>query len=87
MALNLYRRHGSRCIGGRALHDMSYDGDETRRAWKKCYCPNYASGTIGKTIKRRNTERLEWPDAKAVADAWNASGWDSAQARALLAHS
>jgi hypothetical protein len=25
MALNVYRRHGSHCPGGRALHEMTYE--------------------------------------------------------------
>ncbi len=33
MALNLYRRHGSHCAGGRALHDRTYEPDELRRGW------------------------------------------------------
>jgi hypothetical protein len=24
MSLNLYRRHGSNCFGGRSLHEMTY---------------------------------------------------------------
>src|SRR5579863_1996470 len=65
MALNLYRRHGSHCSGGRALHDMTYETDEVRRSWKKCSCPIYASGTLNRQFKRKNTERVVWADAKA----------------------
>ena len=39
MALNLYRRHGSHCPGGRRLHQMTYEADELRRGWRKCPCP------------------------------------------------
>ena len=53
MALNVYRRHGSHCSGGRALHDMTYEADELRRAWKKCFCPIYASGTLNGQFKRK----------------------------------
>lgn len=78
MALNLYRRHGSRCPGGRSVHDMSYEADELRRSWKNCRCPIYASGTLNGRFKRRNTEMPSWDAAKAVVSAWEASGtWDT----------
>ena len=67
MTLNVYRRHGSHCPGGRALHDMTYEADELRRTWKKCSCPIYASGTLNREFKRKNTARAAWPDAKAGA--------------------
>jgi integrase len=77
MALNLYRRHGSHCPGGRALHEMTYEADELRRGWKKCYCPIYASGTLSGRFNRKNTERIAWIDAKAVAADWETAGsWD-----------
>src|ERR1051325_4323916 len=77
MSLNLYRRHGSHCVGGRALHETTYEADELRRSWKNCLCPIYASGTLGTGFKRKNTERTTWDDAKAVAHAWeNADSWD-----------
>jgi integrase len=77
MALNLYRRHGSHCVGGRALHAMTYEADELRRTWKNCSCPIYASGTINGRFKRKNTERTSWDEAKPVVRAWEDSGsWD-----------
>ena len=77
MALNLYRRHGSNCAGGRALHEMTYESDELRRNWKRCSCPIYASGTLSAQFKRKNTERSSWPAANAIASAWEATGrWD-----------
>ena len=77
MALNLYRRHGSHCVGHRALHAMSYEADELRRSWKSCRCPIYASGTLNGRFKRRNTERTTWDEAKAVVRAWEDAGsWD-----------
>ena len=76
MALNLYRRHGSKCPGGRALHETTYEADEFRRGWRNCACPIYASGTLGGKFKRRNTERTAWPEAKAVAAHWElAAAW------------
>src|SRR5580704_2074554 len=74
MALNAYRRHGSHCPGGRTLHDMTYEADELRRAWKKCSCPIYASGTLDGQFKRKNTERTTWPEAKAVVAEWETAG-------------
>ena len=58
MALNLYRRHGANCTGGRVLHDMTYEADELRRTWKKCYCPVYASGTLAGRFKRKTPNEL-----------------------------
>jgi integrase len=77
MTINLYRRHGSNCAGGRALHEMTYESDELRRNWKRCSCPIYASGTLSGQFKRKNTERSSWPEANAIASAWEATGrWD-----------
>jgi len=77
MALNLYRRHGSNCPGGRRLHDMTYEADELRRTWKQCFCPIYASGTLNGRFRRRNTEQKRWPDAKTVVATWETVGkWD-----------
>jgi len=73
--LNLYRRHASHCEGGRTLHAMSYESDELRRGWKACHCPIYASGTLHRSFKRRNTEHNTWLPAKAVAAHWEAHGW------------
>jgi hypothetical protein len=70
MALNIYRRHGSHCPGGRALHEMTYQADELRRNWKKCFCPIYASGTLSGQFKRKNTERTDWAEAKAIVLDW-----------------
>jgi len=77
MALNVYRRHGSHCPGGRALHDMTYEADELRRSCKKCFCPIYASGTLGGKFKRKNTERTAWIEARVVVAEWESAGsWD-----------
>jgi hypothetical protein len=58
MVLNLYRRHGSHCVGGRALHDMSYETDELRRSWEKCYCPIYVSGTLERPLRANIDETV-----------------------------
>jgi hypothetical protein len=41
--------------------------DESRRGWKRCVCPIYASGTLNSGFKRKNTDRTAWEDAKAFA--------------------
>jgi len=74
MALNLYRRHGSNCVGGRALHETTYESDEFRRNWKRCSCPIYASGTLSGHFRRKNTEQKTWPEAHTVAAGWESAG-------------
>lgn len=87
MALNLYRRHGSHCAGGRALHDRTYEPDELRRGWRKCACPIYASGTLAGRFRRKNTESLGWVEAKAIVDEWQRTGsWDGAVERPVPAN-
>src|SRR5579862_9833819 len=77
MTLNLYRRHVAHCPGGRAHQERTYEADEHRRSWKSCWCPIYASGTLGGQFRRKNTERTEWAEAKALAAAWElAQSWD-----------
>jgi hypothetical protein len=62
---------------------MTYEADELRRGWKKCYCPIYASGTLSGRFNRKNTERTAWIDAKAVAADWDTAGsWDGPVKRA-----
>jgi integrase/recombinase XerD len=83
MALNVYRRHGSHCPGGRTLHEMTYEADELRRSWRRCSCPIYASGTLGGKFKRKNTERTVWTDAKSVVEAWEAGrSWEGGASKA-----
>ena len=81
MALNLYRRHlriQGKCVGGHAPDSHSYEPDELRRGWKKCYCPIYVGGTLSGQFKRRNTEQFRWEEARAVAAALELSGcWDA----------
>ena len=87
MALNLYRRHGSKCVAGRILHEMTYEADELRRSWKKCSCPIYASGTLNRRFKRKNTEQANWPKAKSIAAAWEAVGQWEGDTSALVLQS
>jgi hypothetical protein len=80
MALNLYPRHlriAGKCTAGHEPDSRSYEPDELRRGWKKCFCPIYACGTLVGTFKRKNTEQFKWDDAKSVAAAWEPAGrWD-----------
>jgi hypothetical protein len=56
---------------------LTYESDEIRRSWKRCLRPIYASGTIDRRFRRRNTERADWDEAKAVVRAWEeAAFWD-----------
>lgn len=86
MPLNLYRRHyraPGKCVGGHPPDSRSYEAEELRRNWKKCYCPIYADGTLGGKFNRRNTRKALWPEAKAVAGEWEARGsWEETQAPA-----
>jgi hypothetical protein len=48
-----------------------------RRGGKKCSCPIYASGTLSRQFKRRNTDEATWPEANSIAGEWQAIGsWD-----------
>jgi integrase len=81
MSLNLYRRHfrmAGKCVGGHRPDSRNYEPEELRRGWRSCYCPIYACGTLSGEFKRKNTERVRWDEAKAVAVAWEKAGsWDS----------
>ena len=72
MPLHLYRRHfRSGCPAGHKPDSQSYQSDELRPKWKKCGCPIYASGRLGDNPKfRKNTARVHWTEARAVAEAW-----------------
>ena len=57
---------------------MTYEADESRRSWKKCDCPIYASGTLGRHFKRKNTECRKWDSAKALVAPWEAiQAWET----------
>jgi integrase len=57
---------------------MTYEADELRRSWKNCSCPIYASGTLGRKFRRKNTGRSSWADAREVGSVWEATGaWDA----------
>ena len=60
---------------------MTYEADEHRRSWKNCACPIYASGTLARKFKRKNTEQANWITAKQLAAEWE--GRDSWSERDL----
>ena len=78
MALSLYRRHRRDCKAGHSEELRSGEFDERKKAWKRCSCPIFASGTLAGTHRRQTTGQWEWSDAKAVAAEWEAAkGWDT----------
>jgi integrase len=56
MALNLYRRHRPNCEGGRPYDSRSGDFDERKKTWRKCACPIFASGSLGRRFRRHLTD-------------------------------
>ncbi len=87
MPLNLYRRHfrtPGKCTAGYEPDFRNYEADELRRGWKKCRCPIYAAGTLGRKFNRKNTKKITWAEAKAVVAQWEAAGkWNDEEARAF----
>lgn len=78
MALNLYRRHRPNCEGGRPYDSRSGEFDERKKTWRKCACPIFASGSLGRRFRRQTTGKWEWDDARAIAAAWEQEGsWNS----------
>ena len=78
MALNLYRRHRPNCEGGRPYDSRSGEFDERKKTWRKCACPIFASGSLGRRFQRQTTGKWEWDDARAIAAAWEQAGsWNS----------
>ncbi len=87
MPLNLYRRQfrtPGKCTAGYEPDFRNYEADELRRGWKKCRCPIYAAGTLGRKFNRKNTKKITWAEAKAVVAQWEAAGkWNDEEARAF----
>jgi site-specific recombinase XerD len=74
----LYRRHRSNCKGGHVHNSRSSEYDERKKAFRRCECPIFASGTLGGEFRRQNTGQWEWSNAKTIANAWEALGnWNS----------
>src|SRR5438552_1445970 len=77
MALKLYRRHRKECEGGHAEDSRSGEFEEGRRGWKRCGCLIHAAGTLSGKFNRKQTGKVHWDEARAVAAAWDAAGsWD-----------
>lgn len=87
--MNLYRRHADGCNAGRVPDSLSYEADEKRerrqRGSKQCTCPIYASGTLARRFKRKNTGCTAWDEAKTVAAKWEVAGnWEQPAAGPVL---
>ncbi len=44
--------------------------EEGRRGWKKCGCLIHVSGTLGGKFNRRQTDKADWDEAKALVALW-----------------
>jgi hypothetical protein len=77
MALNLYRRHRRDCEAGRSEDSRSGEFEERKKNWKRCTCRIFASGTLARRFKRRDTGRSTWKESQAVVAHWERVGsWD-----------
>jgi len=74
VALNLYRRHRKQCEAGRPNDTRSGEFEERKKAWKRCACPIYASGTLAGKFYRKETQQSTWDEARAIAAQWEAAG-------------
>jgi hypothetical protein len=55
--------------------------DERKKNWRRCECPIFVSGTIGKDFRRQNTGRWQWVDAQTVAGEIERAGkWEGTSA-------
>jgi hypothetical protein len=51
--------------------------EERKKNWKRCTCRIFASGTLARRFKRRDTGRPTWEQARAVVAHWERAGsWD-----------
>jgi len=86
MALNLYRRHRRDCKADHPEDTKSSDLDERRKAWKRCECPIFVSGTLRGKFRRETTGEWEWEPAKAVVAALERNGtWGKVEPAPLAA--
>jgi hypothetical protein len=72
--LSLYRRHRRECKGQHPHDQRTSEYEERKKGWKRCECPVFASGTLGKHFKRYNTGQWEFEAAKAVVAALERAG-------------
>jgi len=66
MALNLYRRHESSCAGGHPNRSQTYQTDELRRDWKKCFCVIQVAGTLAGRFHRKSNGVRTWEQASTL---------------------
>jgi integrase len=79
VALNLYRRHRSTCPAGHASDSRTGEFEERKKTFRRCDCLIFASGTINQKFARKCTDRSDWAEAKALAEAWERAGdWNGA---------
>ena len=74
MPLNLYRRHTKGCVGGHPLESFTGEVEERKRGWKRCDCYISASGTLAGRFKRKYTGKINWDEARNVAEQWERRG-------------
>jgi hypothetical protein len=55
MPLALYRRHRQNYKGKHPHNCRTSEYDERKKNWRRCECPIFVSGTIGKHFRRQNT--------------------------------
>jgi len=74
MALRLYRRHRRDCKAGHSEDLHTGEFEERKKGWRRCACPIFVSGTLGRISRRQSTGRWEWDDARAVLAQWEQAG-------------
>jgi hypothetical protein len=70
MPLHLYRRHRPGCEGGHAAEARSGKFEERKKAWKRCTCVIFVSGTLGGRFSRKATGTADWAEAHQVAETY-----------------
>jgi integrase/recombinase XerD len=73
MTLALYRRHRRDCKARHSEDARTGEFEERKKAFKRCDCPIFASGTLGRKFCRQSTGQWDWSDAKAIARQWEAA--------------
>ena len=85
MALNLYRRHENACAGGHPNRSQTYQTDELRRGWKKCFCVIQVAGTLAGRFHRKSTGVRTWEQALALSVQWEHLGsWQIVLGEAVI---
>jgi integrase len=63
----MYRRHRQLCKGDHPHNSRSSEYDERKKAWRKCECPIFISGSLNGTFRRHNSGKWQWNDARVIA--------------------